>query len=472
MTPSTTVASASTSLWASLKEALRGSQQDFTEGSLNRAILLLAVPMVLEMVMESLFAVVDIFVVAHLGKEQAATVGLTESMVVILFTVGMALSVGAAALVARRVGEKDAPAASRTAAQAVLLAILIALPLSMGGIVYAKSLLALMGASSWVIEHGADYTRVMLGGSGIFVMLLFVVNAIFRAAGDAAMAMRTLWLANAINIVLAPTLVLGLGPFEPMGVTGAAVATTIGRGVGVLYQLWHLGRPGGRIRVTLRDLGWESATIRSILTVASSAGLQYFVGSASWVFMARIVATFESAAVAGYVICMRIVIFALLPSYGLANAGATLVGQSLGAGKPERAEQAVWRAGAYNAVFLGAVGLGFLVFTGPLVRSFSPDPEVIAIVSRGLQIVSCGFLFYAYGMVLTTAFNGAGDTRTPTFVNLACFWLFAIPMAYVSAKVLGWGVNGVFATIAVAYTAQALLAALLFRRGTWKAQKV
>jgi putative MATE family efflux protein len=461
-----------TSLWASLQEALRGSRQDFTEGSLNRAILLLAVPMVLEMAMESLFSVVDIFVVAHLGKEQAAAVGLTESMVTVLFTVGVGLSVGATALVARRIGEKDARAASRTAAQALVVSVLIAVPLSLGGIAYAKQLLGLMGASPWVLEHGATYARVMLGGSGILVMLLFVLNAIFRAAGDAATAMRTLWLANGVNIVLAPALVLGLGPFESMGVTGAAVATTIGRGVGVLYQLSHLCRPGGRIRVTLRDLGWERATIRSILGISTSAGLQYFIGTASWVFMARIVASFESAAVAGYVICLRIVMFAILPSYGIANAAATLVGQSLGAGKPERAEQAVWRAAAYNALLLGTVGVGFLIFTEPLVRFFTADSDVIATVVRGLRLVSCGFLFYAYGMVLTTAFNGAGDTRTPTIVNLVCFWLFAIPTAYVGTQWLGWGVNWVFATVAGAYTAQALLAALLFRRGAWKAQKV
>jgi putative MATE family efflux protein len=457
--------------WSSVREALRGSRQDFTEGDLGRAILLLAVPMVVEMAMESVFAVADVFFVAHLGADAVATVGITESMMTLIYAVAMGLSIGAMATVARRIGEKNPDRAAGVAVQAVGLGLLIALPLGVLGFFLAPRLLALMGGSPWVIAQGVRYTRVMFAGNAT-ILLLFLINAIFRGSGDAAIAMRVLWLANSINIVLGPCFIFGLGPFPRLGVMGAAVATSIGRGTGVLYQIYRLTRGDARVSVGARHLRLEPATLVAMVRLSGNAVVQTLVGMTSWVGLVRIIAAFGSTAVAGYTIAIRLVVFALLPSWGMSNAGATLVGQSLGAGKPERAERAVWRAGAYNAVFLSVVGIGFVVFAAPLVGLFTQEAAVAAIAVQALRIISAGFLFYAYGMVLTAAFNGAGDTFTPTMLNLGVFWLFEIPLAYALARPLSLGPAGAFIAVAVAFSVLALLSGLLFRRGTWKSRKV
>jgi putative MATE family efflux protein len=458
-------------LWASLKEALHGSRQDFTEGPLSRAILLLAVPMVLEMVMESVFAVVDVFVVSRLGADAVATVGLTESVGTVLYAVAIGLGIGAVAVVSRRIGEKDPARASRAAAQALILGVLAAIPFAVSGVIFARPLLALMGASPWVQEHGTGYARVLLG-SAPTIMLLFLANAVFRAAGDAAIAMRVLWLSNSLNLILAPSLVFGWGPFPRLGVTGAAVGTAIGRGCGVLYQLWALFRGRGRIAVSRADLRWDGGTLVAMVKLSASGMFQTLIAMASWIFLVRIVSTFGSAAVGGYTIAIRIVLFALLPSLGLGNAAATLMGQNLGARKPDRARKAVWLAGHYNLAFLGAVGLGFEILAGPLAAFFTREPDVARHAEQCLRAVASGFLFYAYGMVLTQAFNGAGDTRTPTWINLLCFWIVEIPLAWILSKPVGMGPLGAFISVAVAYSLLAAVSALLFRRGRWALERV
>jgi putative MATE family efflux protein len=456
--------------WASVREALRGSEQNYTDGPVGRSILLLSVPMVLEMAMESVFALTDIFFVSRLGSEAVAVVGLTESLLTVVYALAMGLAIGATALVARRVGEGDAEGAGRSAGQAVMLAVIVSVVLGVTGMLLAPQLLALMGASPSVIATGLGYTRVMLGGEAT-IILLFVVNAIFRGAGDAAIAMRVLWVANLINIVLGPCFIFGLGPFPELGVTGAAVATTIGRGTGAAFALYRLTRPG-RVQVARRHLRANPALMRQILGLSSSATVQMLIGTASWVGLVRIVSTFGSDALAGYTIGLRVIIFALLPSWGMSNAAATMVGQALGAGKPERAEQAVWRAGFYNLCFLGATGLLFVLFAGPIVHLFTRDAAVVAYATDCLRVVASGFLFYAYGMVITQSFNGAGDTLTPTLLNLAVFWCWEIPLAWVLAKPLGWGPMGVYVAIGVAFSTQAVAAAIIFRRGTWKTKKV
>jgi putative MATE family efflux protein len=457
--------------WSSVREALRGSRQDYTEGPIGRSILLLAVPMVLEMAMESVFAVVDIFFVSRLGADAVAAVGLTESLLTLVYALAMGLSIGGMAVVARRIGEKDPDGASRTAAQAVTLAILVSLILGALGLLFAPQLLRLMGASPAVIETGLGYTRVMLGGQ-VTIITLFVANAAFRGAGDAAVAMRTLWIANGINIALNPCLILGLGPFPALGVTGSAVATLIGRGTGVAIALWQMTRPGSRLHVQRRHLGLDLRVMSQILRLSGSASFQSIVGMASWIGLVRIISLFGSVALAGYTTGIRVVIFALLPSFGLSNAAATMVGQALGAGKPERAEQAVWKAGLYNLVFLGIVGAAFVLLAGPIVSLFTSDPGVSGYATACLWTVALGFPFYAYGMVLTQSFNGAGDTWTPTLLNLLIFWLFEIPLAYVLATVLGWGPAGVFWAIAVSFSMLAVVSAVLFRRGKWKTRRV
>lgn len=459
------------SVWALVREALSGARQDYTALPLRRAVFLLAVPMVLEMIMESVFAVVDIFWVSRLGADAVATVTLTESMIVLVYAVAMGLSIGVGAVVARRTGEKDREGAARAAVQAIVLGLCVAVVVGVIGILFAPQLLALMGASPEVIATGSGFTRTMLGGS-VTVLMLFLINAAFRGAGDATVAMRTLWLANGVNIALGPFLVFGWGPFPQMGVTGAAVATTIGRGVGVLYQLRALSAGRGHLGVCRRHLRIDGETLRGILRISGNAIVQMLIGMTSWVGLVRVVATFGSTALAGYGIAMRIVIFALLPSWGMANAAATLVGQNLGAGRPERSEQAVWRASFYNLVFLGSIGLLFVIFAEPIVRAFSSDPAVLAHGTHALRIISAGFLFYAYGMVITQAFNGAGDTRTPTLINLFCFWLWEIPLAWVLAGPLGMGPTGVFVAVLIAFSTCAVVSVLLFRRGRWKTVKV
>ncbi|WP_164012444.1 MATE family efflux transporter [Pyxidicoccus trucidator] len=458
-------------LWASLKEAVHGTRQDLTRLPVRRAIFLLSVPMVLEMVMESIFAVVDVFFVGRLGADAVATVGLTESLLTIIYAAAMGLSIGATALVSRRIGEGDPERAARTAVQAIGLGLVLAVPVAVAGVVFARPLLALMGGSPWVLEHGVRYTQVMLGGMGS-VLLLFLINAIFRGAGDAAISMRVLWLANAINIVLAPLLIFGVGPFPELGVMGAAVATTFGRSCGVVYQLYRLARGNGRLRLRREHLRLEPGTMLAMLRMSGAGTAQSLVHTVSWVVLARIVATFGSAAVAGYTIALRIVLFALLPSWGLSNAATTLVGQSLGARKPERGEQAVWTAARLNAAFLGTLGLLFIIFARPLVSAFAFEPEVVSHAATALRLVSSGFLFYAFGMVVTQAFNGAGDTTTPTVLNLCCFWLLELPLAWVLSVPLGLGPSGAFVSISVAFSVLAVAAVILFRRGTWKHREV
>jgi len=457
--------------WSSVREALRGSHHDYTDGPIGRSILLLSVPMVLEMAMESVFAVVDIFFVSRLGADAVAAVGLTESVLALVYALAMGLGIGASALVARRIGEKDSEGAAHSAVQAITLAVIISLVLGIVGLLLAPMLLGAMGASPEVVRIGTGYTRIMLGGE-VAIIVLFVVNAIFRGAGDAAIAMRVLWLANLINIVLCPCLIFGVGPFPALGVTGAAVATTIGRSTGAAFALWRLTRPDGRIPVGRRHLRPDFAAMGRILRLSGTATLQMLIGTASWIGMARIVATFGSPVLAGYTVGMRVVVFALLPSFGLSNAAATMVGQGLGAGKPERAEAAVWKACVYNLVFLGAVGLVFVVLAGPIIRLFSTDPEVVRHGSAALRVIAAGFPLYAFGMVLTQAFNGAGDTWTPTWINLAVFWAFEIPLAYVLAVPLGMGPLGAFLSITIAFSSLAVVSGLLFRRGGWKTKVV
>jgi len=460
-------------LLSSVWQAVRGTHvnYDYTEGSIGRAIMLLSIPMVLEMVMESIFAVVDVFFVARLGSDAVATVGLTESMLTLIYTLAIGLGIGATAMVARRTGEHDAEGASRAAAQTLIIGICVSIVLAVIGITLAPQLLALMGASPGVIEQGTNYTRVMLGGNASVVML-FLINAIFRGAGDAAIAMRVLWLANAINILLGPCLIFGLGPFPELGVTGAAVATTIGRSTGALYALSLLLRPGGRIHVARRHLRLETEVMGRIVRLSSSAAFQVFIGMASWIGLIRILSRFGSDALAGYTIGIRIILFALLPSWGMSNAAATMVGQALGARKPERAERAVWLAGFYNMCFLGVIGLIFVLFAGPIVRLFTPEPTVQYYGIDCLRIIACGFLFYAYGMVITQSFNGAGDTQTPTIINLFVFWLWEIPLAYTLAFVFKLGPHGVFIAVTVAFSTLAIVSAAVFRRGSWKTRMI
>lgn len=464
------VSSASRGTWATIKEALGGAHLDYTDGPIGRAIFLLAVPMVLETVLESVFAVVDVFFVSRLGADAVATVGLTESMMVLIYTLAMGLGIGATATVARRIGERDSEGASHAAAQVVLLGVVIAIVLGIIGVLAAPTLLRAMGGSAGVIAN-STFTRVMLGGA-INVLLLFLVNAIFRGAGDAVIAMRVLWLANAINIVLGPMLIFGVGPFPRMGVVGAAVATNIGRGIGALYAISRLFRRGARVMVEPRHFRPDPPLMWQMVRLSGAGTFQILVGSASWVGLVRVISTFGSSALAGYTIGIRIVVFALLPSWGLSNAAATMVGQALGAKKPDRAERAVWIAGRYNLFFLGGVGVVFVALAGPIVSLFTSDPGVATFAVSALRIVAIGFPFYAYGMVLTSAFNGAGDTWTPTWINLLVFWLLEIPLAYALAIPLHIGPRGAFIAITIGFSTLAVVTAALFRKGSWKTKRV
>jgi putative MATE family efflux protein len=459
------------SLWSTLKEAVRGSHQDFTEAPIGRAVILLAVPMMLEMMMESVFAVADIFFVGRLGAGAIATVGITESLMTIIYAIAVGLAIGATAVVARRVGEKDRDQAARAAVQSILLGLGFALVLGATGAIFGPQLLAMMGAGDDVLQIGSTFPRVMVGGSGT-VLMLFLVNAVFRGAGDAAIAMRVLWLANAANIVLGPCFIFGIGPFPRLGVTGAAVGTTIGRGCGVLYQLYHLTRRDGRITIRREHLGFDFGVMKGILRISGTAAFQNFIASASWMGLVYILTAFGSAAVAGNTVGIRIIIFALLPAWGVSNAAATLVGQNLGAGKPERAEESVWTAGRYNAAALGVVGVVFLLFAPQIVAIFTHDPEVLAYGIRCLRIVAMGFPFYAFAYVVIAAFNGAGDTRTPTLINLVCLWLGEIPLAWTLAHPAGMGPTGVFVAVTLAFTLMTVLSVLVFRRGYWKTKRV
>ena len=466
-----TAAAPGDSIWGAIREALRGSHRNYTEGPIGRAIFILAIPMVLEMVMESVFVVCDVFFVSKLGPDAVATVGLTESLLAIVYTIAMGLSIGVTATVARRTGENDPEGVSRTAVQAVALGLVVSIALGIGGAVFAPQLLTLMGASPEVVASGSMFTRVMLGGNAS-ILLLFLINGIFRGAGDAQLSMRTLWLANAINIALGPTLIFGLGPFPELGVTGAAVATTTGRSVGVLFGLAQFFRTSGRVHVHRRHLQLDPGLALRLVRLSGSGTFQVLIGTASWIGLVRILASFGSAALAGYTIAIRIVLFALLPSWGLGNAAATMVGQALGAKKPDRAERAVWIAAWYNLLFLGTVGVVFFAAARPIVALFTSDPAVAGFASDGLRVIAVGFVLYAYGMVLSQAFNGAGDTWTPTWLGLFSFWLFEIPLAYVLAQLFGFGPHGVFVAIPIAFSAYAIAALVMFRLGSSKSKSV
>ncbi len=476
------------SFWSILREAFAGSQRDFTKGSIGLAIFLLAVPMILEMFMESVFALVDIYFVGHLGANSVAIVGLTESIMALVYAVAIGLSVGATATVARRYGEKDIAGAAKSAAHALMLGVVISLILSVLGLIFAPALLSLLGADPQIIGEGATFMRIMLGGNAV-VVFLFLLNAIFRGAGDAAIAMRVLFLANLLNIILAPCFILGADIFAffginapqwlidnwifpQLGVIGAAVGTTIGRGAGVLFAAWRLFRPGGRITIRKNDWEIDRELLKGMLKIAAPAVLQFTVSTASWSALVRVVAGFGSDAIAGYVIGLRLIIFALLPAVGMSNAASTLVGQNLGAGNPERAEKSVWKAAYINAAFLGAVSVIFLLFSNRIVSFFTDEATVLAYGTDALHIVAYGFVFYAFGMVLESAFNGAGDTWTPTFINLFIFWAFEIPFAYLLAYHFNLGPNGVFWAITISFSLLTIVSGTIFKRGKWKLKKV
>lgn len=457
--------------WAAIRESLRGSHRDYTKGPIGRAVIMLAVPMVLEMSMESIFAVVDIYWVSSLGKEAQATVGLTESMLTLIYAVAIGLSIGAAAMIARRIGEHNPDGAARAAVQAVALGLIVATIVALIGAPLAPRLLALMGGSPAVVKQGSTFTTVMLAGN-VTVLMLFMINAIFRGAGDAAIAMRTLWLANALNIILGPCFIFGLGPFPKLGLVGAAVATNIGRGTGALYAFSRLVRSGGRFDITRAHIRLELEIMKRLVRLSATAAFQIFIGMASWIGLVRIIASFGTDAVAGYIVGIRVILFALLPSWGMSNAAATMVGQALGARNPERAERAVWKAGSYNVVFLGIVGLLFVLLAGPIIHIFTSDPNVAPYGVACLRTVAFGFPFYAYGMVLTQSFNGAGDTWTPTIINLFVFWLWELPLAYALGVVFGFGPRGVFLAMTIAFSSLAVVSAIVFRRGRWKKRVV
>ena len=468
-TPATDLAAQS--LWASLRDAIRGTNADYTKIPLRRAVFLLAVPMVLELVLESTFAVVDIFFVAKLGASAVATVGLTESYLFLLYSVAMGLAMAVTAVIARRVGEGKQEEAAVTAVQAIIVALLVSILPAVVGIVYAQDLLRLMGADAWSIEHGYRYTQWMLGGNAV-IMLLFVINAIFRGAGDAAIAMRVLWVANGLNILLDPLLIFGWGPVPAMGVEGAAIATNIGRGVGVLMQLWILFRGGQHIRVLGSQLAWRGAVLWNIVRTSLGGVGQMLVAMTSWIFLMRILSSIGSEAVAGATIAIRVMIFTMMPAWGMSNAAATLVGQNLGAQQPERAEASVWQIGWYNMAYLLLIAVLFFAFPRQIVGIFSADANVIAIGAEWLRILSYSLFVYGWWMVSVQAFNGAGDTKTPTWINVVFFWLIQIPLAWVLALHLGLQETGVFWAVFVSETSVGLFTLWLFSRGRWKTAQV
>ena len=458
-------------LWAELRDAIRGTGADYTKIPLRRAVFLLAVPMVLELVLESTFAVVDIFFVAKLGASAVATVGLTESYLFLLYAIAMGLAMAVTAVVARRVGEHKRDAAAVSAVQAIWIAALASLPFAVAGIVWARELLQLMGADAWTLEHGYRYMQWALGSNAV-IMLLFVINAVFRGAGDASSAMRVLWVANGLNIVLDPILIFGFGPVPAMGIEGAAIATTIGRGLGVMMQLWILFRGGQHIRVAASQLGWDRATALNIVRTSLGGIGQMIVAMTSWIFLMRILASIGSEAVAGATIAIRIMMFTTMPAWGMSNAAATLVGQNLGAGEPGRAEASVWRIGWYNMAYLVAVSALFFAFPRELVALFTADAVVIDIGGEWLRILSYSFFVYGWWMVAVQAFNGAGDTVTPTKINLVFFWLIQIPLCWYLALQLDWQQTGVFWGVFVSETAVGLFTLWLFTRGRWKSAQV
>lgn len=459
------------SAWQALKDAIRGTEADYTKIDLKRAIFLLAVPMILELVMESTFAVVDIYFVGKLGASAVATVGLTETYMFLLYSLAMGLATAVTAIVARRIGEKKKEEAGLSAVQAIFIGVLISIPFSIAGIFFAKDLLALMGADAWSINHGYHFTQWMLGGN-VVIVLLFVINAIFRGAGDAAIAMRVLWIANAINIVLCPILIFGWGPIPALGIQGSSIATTIGRGTGVLIQLWTLFKGGKHIRAFFSQIYWDAKIIANMVRTALGGVGQMIIAMTSWIFLMRILADIGSEAVAGSTIVIRLMMFTMMPAWGLSNAAATLVGQNLGAGHPERAESSVWKIGVYNMIFLIAVSFVYFFGSETLVGIFSDDATVIAIGAEWLRILSYSYFVYGWWMVSVQAFNGSGDTKTPTKINLVFFWLIQIPLSYFLAIQLGWQHSGVFWGVFISETSVGLFTLWLFKKGKWKTAKV
>lgn len=455
------------SLWQELKNAIRGSDADYTEIKIGKAIFLLAVPMILELIMESTFAVVDIYFVGTLGASAVATVGLTETYLFLLYSIAMGLATGVTAIVARRIGEKDKEKASISAIQAIFIALVASIPFMIAGIFFAKELLVLMGGDKWTIDHGYKYTQWMLGGN-VVIILLFVINAIFRGAGDAAIAMRVLWIGNGINMILDPILIYGLGPFPELGIEGAAIATNIGRGVGVIMQLWFLFKGVKHIRVLKSQFQLQWETIKKIIKTSLGGIGQMIVAMTSWIFIMRIIADFGSQAVAGATIAIRIMMFTMMPSWGMSNAVATLVGQNLGAKQPDRAERSVWITGIWNMSFLILVSVVYFFFSENLVGIFTDEPGVIEVGGMWLKIVSYSYFVYAWWMVSVQAFNGAGDTMTPTKINLVFFWLIQIPLSYFLAKIVEMDISGVFWAIFASETAVGLFTLWLFKKGTWK----
>lgn len=459
------------SLWEQLKDAIRGTEADYTRIGLRKAIFLLAVPMILELMMESTFAIVDIYFVGKLGPSAVATVGLTETYLYLLYSVAMGLATAVTAIIARRVGEKNKEDAGKAAIQSIFMAILASIPFSVAGIFFAKELLTIMGADPWSVEHGYRYTQWMLGGN-VVIVLLFVINAIFRGAGDAAIAMRILWIANGVNIVLDPLLIFGLGPIPAMGIEGAAIATNIGRAVGVLIQLWFLFNGGKHIRAKLTQLHWDATIILNIFKTSLGGIGQMIVAMTSWIFLMRILAEVGSEAVAGATIAIRIMMLTMMPAWGMSNAAATLVGQNLGAGNPDRAESAVWKTGFYNMIFLIGVSIVYFFYNNELMRIFTDDASVAAVGAEWIRILSFSYFVYGWWMVATQAFNGSGDTRTPTRINMVFFWLIQIPLSYFLAITLDWKQSGVFWGVFISETSVGVFTLWLFTRGRWKTMKV
>jgi putative MATE family efflux protein len=461
-------------LFSLIKQSLKGGEYDYTKGSIRAAIVLLAIPMILELSLESVFAVVDMYFVSHLpnAKEAMATVGLTESVISIVYTLAIGLSIAATAVVARRIGEKNPDAAAHAGAQSILISLFVTVVISIVGVVFAPDILRIMGAAPEVVKDGTVFTRIMLGGS-VAIILLFLINGIFRGAGDAAMAMRSLWIASIINIFLCPALINGYGPFPELGLKGAAIATTIGRGIGVLYQCYHLFLGKRSIHIKLPHFKWDLPIIKTLYEVAWPATFQFFIQSGSWIVLAWLVSTTGSTeASAGYQVAIRNVVFFILPAWGLSNAAATLVGQNLGALQPDRAAKSVMLTAKYNAIFMAIVMFIFLFFSSPIISIFTKEATVHAYGVSALQIIGAGYIFYGIGMVMIQALNGAGDTKTPTWINICGFWLFQIPLAYILAIVFKMGPLGAFIAIPVAETFLALAAWYYFKKGKWKEVKI
>ncbi|MBT8254805.1 MAG: MATE family efflux transporter [Bacteroidia bacterium] len=451
--------------------AVSGKEQEFTSGSIRRAVFMLSIPMILEMLMESIFAVVDIFYVSRVSVNAVATIGLTESVLTLVYAIAIGLSMAATAVVARRVGEKDLKGANQAAVQAIILGVGVSLIVSLIGILFPKEILSVMGGEQDLIEEGYGYTQVLLGGN-MTIMLLFLINAVFRGAGNASVAMWALILSNSLNLILDPIFIFGFGPIPAFGVQGAAIATTTGRGIAVLFQLYILFKGSTKIQLIWGDIVLRIGVLMNLVRVSMGGIGQFLIGTSSWVFLMRMMSEFGSEVLAGYTIAIRVIMFTMMPAWGMSNAAATLVGQNLGAKKPDRAEASVWKTGKYNAIFLAIVTLLYLTFAKPIIRLFNADPEVVRYGSLALIIITAGYVFYGYGMVIIQAFNGAGDTKTPTWINFVCFWLFQLPVAYLTALQLEWGPHGVLWAITVAEVLIAIIGMWWFKKGKWKLVKV